>query len=167
MRTMNSLRATQQLICKSSLLQHIEQAEYVSQPFSEFDILNLQDSFLENGFHYFKVKNVFAGRTLINAFLQSLNFYHNVAALSLSTEYLKEDVVDIYNDLIMEGYLTKNSNLALEDFFLEKFYYDFVWIEITKDFLSSPWATNCLEIIEKLNLDQILPILILSFEDDE
>jgi len=136
----------------------------VCEPFSDSDILNLQDAFLTNGIHYIKTDNIFAGRALITLFLNSLNCHNNVATLSLSSEPLQNGITDLYAELILGGHLNQNLSHELEDFFLEKFYYDFMWIEATEKLLDSFWTEEFFKKITDFKLDQLIPILIVSYK---
>jgi len=162
MRNINSLSSSHKLLCQSYLVEKIQQAQHVRAPFSDTDILDLQDAFLKNGLHYIKVDDIGSGRALITLFLKSLNFYHNVAAVTMSSKPLGESVTDLYGELIIGGHLDANAAYKLEEFFLEEFYYDFVWVEATENFLKSSWAAEFFRQMEQFKLDQLIPILIVS-----
>jgi len=164
MRNIHSFRTQHRTACQPAFAREIEQAQHVKEPFSDSDILNLQDAFLNNGLHYIQVDDVQTGRGLINLFLSSLNFYHNIAALTVSTDSLANGTADLYAQLILGNHLNQNLPHELEDFFLEKFYHDFLWIEATKKLVDSFWAEELFKKITEFKLDQLIPILVVSYK---
>ena len=64
---------------------HIHEIEGISQPLSEHEILEVQEKFLSNGFQYIKFSSIEEGRSIIEAFLQTLPLYHDVACLTTQT----------------------------------------------------------------------------------
>jgi len=164
MRNINSLSSTHKVLCRSKFAEKIQQAQHVCEPFSDTDILDLQDAFLNNGLHYIKVNDINSGRALIRLFLNSLNFYHNVAAVTVDSKPLDESATDLYSDLMLGGYLEKDARYKLEEFFLEQFYHDFVWVEAAEELLSNSWATEFFRQMTHFKLDQLIPILIVSYK---
>jgi len=114
-------------------------SRYVKRPFSEKDILELQDTFLSNGFQFLRMDTIPFGRTVMETFLMLLNNFHDVACLTTSKDALPPMVSNIYQLLDQGGFLEPHSMLDFEEFFLEYFYYDFIWIEASYDLLSQPW----------------------------
>ena len=165
MKNFQSFLTTNKSTCQPEFISQIKQAQYVQEPFSDSDIINLQDAFLNNGLHYIMTDNIPSGRGLINLFLKSLNYYHNIAALSLSDESLENNITDLYTQLILGGHLNQNLSHELEDFFLEKFCYDFMWIEATEIFLKSFWAEELFKKIIEFKLDHLIPILVVSYKN--
>ncbi len=53
-------------------------------PFSEHDVLSLQEKFIALGVHIIKTKNVVDGRAIIQTILNSLNYYHNISCVTQS-----------------------------------------------------------------------------------
>ena len=146
------------------ITQQLQDARHVQAPFSDGDILELQDLFLCNGVHYIKVDDVEAGRSLINLFLRSLNYYHNVACLSMSHLPLDVSVMDLYGELMVGGHLDSGATRQLEEFFLEKFDHDFMWLEVSETVLESEWIDNVFKQMKNFKLEQLLPILVVSYQ---
>ncbi len=142
----------------------MQQARHIREPFSDIDILDIQDIFLKNGLHYIKVDDLTSGRELVNLFLDSLNYYSNVACLTTSNYPLYSKATNLYNELEQGGYLQSNFQLKIEEFFLEQFYYDFVWVEATRELVRSEWTTACFRQMKHFKLDQLIPILIVSYD---
>jgi len=151
-------------VLSSKIEQGIQNAKHVREPFSDTDILNLQDAFLSNGTHYFKVNSIQEGRSIINLFLASLNYYKNIGCLTMNPGSLQESASDLYSELLLGGHLDKKLLYELETFFLEEFYYDFIWIEATQNLLSGSWATAFFKQMIQFKLDHLIPILIISYK---
>ncbi len=133
---------------------------WFNDPITETEILILQDKFLTNGFQSIQVKDITAGRALIQTFLASFTMYCNVACVSLEQESLHTDMFNIYYELET----SKNVDLTLEQFLIDQFYFDFIWIEETPSLLSKSWYQEFKNLIIGHKLDQHLPIIILSYQ---
>lgn len=127
------------------------------EPFSESDVLYLHNLFLTPGKHTIHVDNINQGRLIIRNLLDSLQYYQKVACLSLQDAPLPNGVVDILATLVAEDYLVNTDQLTL--FFLDHFYYDFVWIEETNDLIESVWYKQFERHILNFKLDSIVPII--------
>ncbi|MCK5632656.1 hypothetical protein KAH94_02825 [bacterium] len=164
-KSLNAFEIPNKTITLSGMDKHIKSAKYIKEPFSDFDILDLQDAFLVNGLHYIKVDDAISGRALVNLFLNSLNnYYTNIACLTTSQCNLRNNVTNLYEELMLGGYLQKGAKFELEEFFLEKFYYDFIWVEATDELVNSQWTTNCFRQMKLFKLDQLLPVLVISYK---
>jgi hypothetical protein len=141
----------------------MQSTRYVRVPFSEDDILELQDLFLSNGVHYIKVDDIQSGRFLMQQFLQSLDCYHNVACLSTSIEPLDPSVVDLYSELMVGGYFDKDSMVCLEEFFLAQFNFDFLWLESLNPGHEASWLQKILKHVKNFKLEHKLPIIFVSY----
>lgn len=147
------------------LIQHLHEINVIREPYSDTDILDLQEKFLTNGFQYFKAQNTPKGRALILTFLKTLGLYHEIACLTLNpTHPLPEYVTDVYYDLSSSGYLNAFEPYFLEEYFLD-FYYDFMWIEATQELLLSSWFENVVTNIITMTIDQHIPIVVVVYEE--
>jgi len=116
----------------------------VNKKLTETDILSLQDAFLTTGFHSIEFTDQAAGRNLIKNFLHSLPTYRSIACLTLDNGLdLPNTVFDLYASLYNDGL----SEQAIEEFFINDFYYDFMWIEISATLLSEPWYKHFCKIM--------------------
>jgi len=131
-------------------------------PCQERDIIALQDKFLTNGIQHIRVKDVSTGRSLIDAFLSSLNYYHDIAVLTASEIPLKKDTFDMYTELLRLGYIAQNAD-DMDEFFFDQFYFDFMWVEATKKLLDSGWFTDFEAKLIELKIDKHIPIVVLSY----
>jgi len=134
-------------------------------PFSESDILKLQDTFLTNGIHYIKTTNIQTGRMIIQMFLQSLPIYTEIACLTMS-ENLDISVIDMYAELLDNNYLNSTDPKNLEEFFIDQCFIDFMWIEANHELLYKNWFAIFEKNIHDFNLCQTMPIIILMYEEE-
>jgi len=134
----------------------------VSQPFSEKDIINLQDLFLKNGWHCLNVKDLHTGRSIIATLLYSLNYYHDVACLSTEDISLDSAFIDIYAQLIDEAFVD-GQYYDIESFLLDNFFADFLWIEETDALLKTDWYEHFLVALADLKIHKHMPIILLSY----
>ncbi len=149
-----------QLITSSHIITTIQD------PLSECEILDLQDRFLSNGFQHIKVKNMHTGRRLVHQFLTSLSVYHDVACVTLSDIQLESNVTNVHYELLVGGYLDPFQLRYLEEFFIEDFYFDFMWIEATRTLLTSFWFKYFEKKVLDFKLEQHLPMIVISSENE-
>ncbi len=128
-------------------------SKLIKKPFSETDILYLHDRFLSNGFQYITAKDIAAGRSIIDTCLTSLNYYQDIACLS---------VINVYEELLWKGLSTCN----IEEYLLDQFYSDFMWIELTSILATEVWFTKFEQLIIDLHIDQHMPIVILAYNKE-
>jgi len=134
----------------------------IQNPLTESSILELQDTFLTNGFHHIKVKDIESGRSLISTFLDSLGLYHDVACLTAAGhEFLDPLVTHLH-------FGSKNIDEAdkeLEYFFIEHFYYDFLWIETSQELDVQPWYPLFKTKLNEFNVNHGAPIIFMSYSE--
>ncbi len=143
-------------ILSEKLTRSLHCSRFFEPPFSEQEIIELNDVFLTHGIHDITVSDIAAGRTLIDTFLSSLNYYNNVACLTASDIPLRSSIFDIYSEV---------AGGDLEEFFLEQFYFDFLWIEVSPTLTETAWFLNFELKLLSFNMDQLLPVIILSYEE--
>jgi hypothetical protein len=148
------------------LAEHLHEFDLIQEPFSEHQILALQEKFLTNGFQYIKVKSVVKGRLIIEPFLASLGIYTDIAVLSTTPILPQAPMTDIYYELSNNGYISTFEPLYLDEFFIESFYHDFMWIEATRDVLNAHWFDDIKRKIIDIGIDQHIPILIVLYQDE-
>lgn len=139
-------------------------AKKIKKPLQEEDILYLQDKFMIPGIHHMKVDSVISGRFIINSVLNSLNYYKNIACLSSFHLPIQEPVIDIYQELAQQNCI-QDPDTNLTDFFIEQFYYDFLWIEASHHLISSKWYSLFEQQIMNLHLNKLIPIVFVSYDD--
>lgn len=145
---------------KNTFTRPLNIPKFKKPPLSEQDILCLQDSFLEVGIHYIKVRSVATGRTLVETFLKSLNnYYDNVACLTASKISVNpKNAFDVFKAL--EG---KTSREEIERFFIEQFYFDFLWIEASQDLISKPWFHDFQQLLANFKIEKSVPVMVITY----
>ncbi len=133
-------------------------SRFIEEPLSESTILDIQDAFLTNGMHTLFVETVAVGRSLVNTFLNSLNCYCATACLTRSDQPLPPAVYDLFTDIDLYSACGD-----LEEFFIERFYVDFLWIEYTRKFKETTWASDFEQKLRDLKIDQHIPIICLKY----
>jgi len=144
-------------------LGNIQKSKHVRGPLSEHDILDLQDKFLNNGFHYINVSDLQFGRSLVFQFLKSLKHCHENAILTVSMSLLDAPITDVYYELIQGGYLDKSQHKDLDEFFIDQFYYDFLVIEACHELVDSYWFSEFFNRLINFKIDQNIPVLVVSY----
>lgn len=127
---------------------------------NEQDIIVLSDKFLTPGFHKIQVDSIEHGRNLIETFLKSLNYYHDVAMLSVE-DRIQNHHANIYTSLMAQE--KSQSAYDFTEFLCNNFYYDFLWIEATSELAETMWYKEFEYELFNLNFDKIIPIIILSY----
>ena len=142
---------------------NIQRSKHIRGPLSEHEILDLQDKFLTNGFHYITVSDVDFGRQLISRFLKTLHCYTDNAVLSISNLVLNGSVTDIYYELVKGGYTDPTKLSDVHEFFVEQFYYDFIWIEACHELVDNNWFAEFFRNMIHFKIDQHIPVLVISY----
>lgn len=138
----------------------------IKYPLSECEILDIQNKFLSNGFQHIKVKNIRQGRAVVKRFLSSMGMYHDITCLTLSDIPLSKNVCNLYHELLFNGYLDHDSLQFLEEFFIDEFYFDFMWIEASRKLLTSSWFKFLEKKLINFKLEQHLPMIVISTEQE-
>ena len=165
MMTVSSLKnfEDKKLFRSCDIFDDIQRSKHVREPFSEYEILDLQDKFLNNGLHYITVCNLDFGRSLINRFLRSLNCYHNNAILTISNPVGDGSTTDLYYELLQGGYINSSTNKDFDEFFIDQFYYDFMWIEACHELVDQSWFSDFFSKMASYKIDQHIPVLVISY----
>jgi hypothetical protein len=133
--------------CKSG---NLRKANFFKAPYSERDILRLQDLFLIAGFHEITVVDSVQGRELIEAFLTSLHCFYWPAYFS--TEKTNNTfAISIDKNLSTE---------SLEVFFYNNPQIDFLWIEFFDKAKEAEAGEAFIDTCRYLQLERKMPILI-------
>lgn len=138
-------------------------ARLIKKPFSESDVLYLQDLFLTPGVHQINVDSVAKGRAIISDVLDSLHYHQKAGCLSLNDTALEDGVCDIVKTLIKDDYLVNSDNLTL--FFLDRFYFDFLWIEESTNLVDSIWYEQFKQHLVDFNFNKSIPIIKVLIND--
>jgi hypothetical protein len=139
-----------------------DQSTSIQDALSEHEILAIQDQFLTNGFHYVQMPDMGSGRVLIETFLASLDCYHNVACLTLERERLPQTVTNLYQEIYMHA-LGSISSTHIEEYLVDHFYFDFLWIELSDVLCKQVWFEPLKQKLQDLGIAHALPIVQVSY----
>lgn len=135
---------------------------HIKGPCSEQDYIELFEEFLVPGIHVLKVKNITVGRNLVDVFSKTLKNFHEVGCLTVASDALPDYVTDIHQEILLNGDIQDAENL--ENYFLDMFSYDFLWIEATKELQKSSLFADLNTIVSEFHIDQQIPIVVLTYE---
>lgn len=145
----------------SRIIEFSCQVTPIQDSLTETDILDLQEKFLSNGFKHIRVKSMKEGRALVHRFLSSLSIYHNVAYVAMENVTLQTNYTNVYYELMRSPYLNSFKPSFSDEFFIEEFYFDFMWIEATEELLRSSWYKYLKKKLLDFKLDQNIPMMVL------
>jgi len=134
----------------------------LGESFSENDVLYLQDLFLTPGVHQIGVDNIIHIRKIIYNMLSALQYHQKAACLTLNNLALQPNITDIVKTLIMDDHLVNSDSLTL--FFLDHFYFDFLWIEESQALLDSMWYEQFKQHLVDFNFNKSIPIVKVIFK---
>ena len=134
-------------------------------PFSEYDVLVLQEIFVTLGVHTIKVKNVADGRHIIQTILKSLNYYHNIGSVT-KIDGLSVLVCDIMKHIGLQQSQRNNLLIDLEEFFAVHPCFDFIWIEFTQEIKNQCSADDIKKMFDMYHVEERMPVLIVMYEEE-
>lgn len=133
-------------------------ARRISAPCTEADILYLQTIFTTPGIHTLKMPSVQNGRKIIMEQLKALQWHQEIGFLTADQSALclpAQNILTMLDQPIdQEG---------IETFFIECFYYDFLWIETTSGLVNMPWIYAFEQQLFSYHLNTMIPIVILTY----
>jgi hypothetical protein len=131
----------------------------ISAPCTEADILYLQTIFTTPGMHSLTVPNIQTGRKMIMEQLKVLQWHQEIGFLTADQS---AQCLPAQNLLKLLGQPIDQENI--ETFFIEHFYYDFLWIETTEGLLNMPWVYAFEEQLFNYHLQTMIPIIVLTYQ---
>lgn len=131
---------------------------------SEHEILDLQELFLTYGYNHLAASSVGQARTLISLFVETLHSFSRIACLTASSLALSDNVVKLHDELAFHGALAFDYR-QLDEFLLNSFYYDFLWIECSDDLIQAPWFAYFEKKLHDYNIAASMPILFVTIKD--
>lgn len=136
-------------------------------PFSELDVLELQQIFVALGVHTIKAKNVADGRAIIATILQSLNYYHTIGCVTQVVEpVLAVNVCDILGQIMLQHDEKGDLITDLEDFFSMYACFDFIWIEFTQAMRKRYSYDALKKIFDMYHAEERMPVVIVMYEEE-
>lgn len=146
----------------SQALKKVSESQELSRivmfPFSEKDIIYLQNMFTVPGVNVITVESVKKGRALISQLLTSLNWYQDSAYLASSNAVPCHNATNIITKI--DQPLTAKT---IAQFFINDFYYDFLWIEATPDLLSEQWLADIEIQLTNFHIDYMIPVIVVLY----
>lgn len=125
---------------------------------TESDIIYLQTIFTTPGIHTLSVPNIKSGRKMIREQLEALQWHQEIGFLTADQSALclpAQNILTMLDQPIdQEG---------IETFFIEHFYYDFLWIEATPGLVNMPWIYAFEQQLFNYHLNTMIPIIILTY----
>ena len=104
-----------------------------------------------------------SGRVVVDVFLMSLNCFHTIGCLTMEKHQLPCNIQNIYQQLEQGDYLSQGAD-GIENFLVDAFYCDFLFIEMQPMLMSSRWFPVLQQKMIDLKLDQAIPIIYLIYE---
>jgi hypothetical protein len=134
----------------------------LSKKLSVDDILYLQQLFLTTGLHHIVVPDLSVGRKIIHSLLQSMHYFSNTACLTQQHKVSLKGY-DVLGRLINYCGQEANSNV-IEEYFLEEFEADFMWVELNEELMQNPFAVQVFRIMHVLDIIKKMPVVTISYQ---
>jgi hypothetical protein len=134
-------------------------------PFSERDVLTLQEIFVKLGIHTIKTKNSSDGRKIIHTILNSLNYHHNIGSIT-KKHGLKNNVYDIVNHIRFHQSGFSNLIGDLESFFATYACFDFIWIELTQEINNKLFIHDIKKMFEMYHVKERMTVILVEYEEE-
>jgi len=97
--------------------------------FSDADIVHMYDLLLSPEHVRVQMPDIASGRTILFSFLQSLDYYHDLACITAHSESLPLSVLSLLDYWQVMNYLPQASPESLSNFLLQECTNDFIWVE--------------------------------------
>ena len=128
-----------------------------SLPFSEKDIIKLHRTFLTPGFHTIKTYDQKSGLVLIKTLLKSLNYYHEIAYLSMANHHLPKKILNVCKKI------ERLDTESLRAFVLQNLFCDFLWIEKTQELKRQKYFSDFFKCLKEFNFVNTAPIITVEY----
>jgi len=138
-----------------------------SLPFSEQDVLYLQQVFVTFGIRTIKTRNVQDGRNIVETILKSLNYYKNIGCITYENG-LPSHTCDIISHVNFQKQVTKTNNdllIDLELFFTNHAHFDFIWIELTKELQEKYTTEKIKNVFDMYHVEERMPVIIVKYDE--
>lgn len=135
-----------------------------SMPFSDAEIIRISDMLLTPEIRTWNMPSIAAARTVLWPFLQSLDYYRDIACITLDQSPLPVSVLSLVEYWRATGYLENERSIDFSQFFAQECTNDFLWIECDKALLKTPWFSRVEEEIENWHLEMHMKILYITYE---
>lgn len=139
----------------------LAQKQTYTQELGEDDILSLCDLFLTPGIHYVSFSSLREGRRIINLFVDLLKCYHAIGYIDRANCNYNQgmNLYELFAHYDENGTALRQ---ALNQFFIEQFAYDFIWIVYPKYQVARTFINIFLDQLIEFNIDQKIPVIFIS-----
>jgi len=138
----------------------LAQKQTYTKELDEDDILSLCDLFLTPGIHYISFSTLQEGRRTMNLFVNLLKCYHAIGYIDrVGCKY--NQGMNLY-ELFSHYSDNQELRVALNQFFIEEFAYDFIWTVYPKYQVARTFTHIFLDQLIEFNIDQKIPVVFLS-----
>lgn len=131
-------------------------------PLTNFEVMTLHSIFMNPTYSNLLVSDISSGRIIIQKILKSLNYYHNIGNLSV-TSYTQNFITNIFQ-IIQKNAQVHGLQYAINQFFIEYTQLDFIWIELTEDLVVQFGQSNVDYFIKIMTQHQAMPVIIVQYE---
>ena len=127
---------------------------------TEHELIALQKALITPGVHAIQASSLRQGRKQLLTLLASLGCYTNMACITRSASVIPQ-ATNIYTHLT-HAYAQIPGEYTLSCFIGERFYYDFLWIELTERLEKQTWFEPMVRELTEGALIEALPVVLLS-----
>ena len=121
--------------------------------FTDAQIITIYDMLLKPGIYYWKMPDLKTGRNILWSFLQSLDYYDDIACISYNQDPLPLTVLPLVEYWQMTGYLDCAQQELLCSYFTQEWSHDFIWIEYDQALSNAPWLAQVEQQLQERSLD--------------
>jgi hypothetical protein len=147
---------------KKSILRDAKKNKFFNLPLSESEIIELHNILMTPAQHAIYTSSVTNGRALINTMLHSLAYYHYVGCLTTNM-WDDSQILDIFK-IIHKDAQVHGLWYAIDLFFINYHYLDFIWVELTDQLLVEMGLKYVTQMCHLLTKHQSIPVVILNYE---
>lgn len=131
---------------------------YIAIPCSETDIIDLEKMCMNPGVHHIQVQSITSGRQLIINVLSALAWHQDIGYITVEEnaelQKLGTNIIKIFDYSLDQE--------ALESFFINAFYFDFLLLENSTQLQAMPWIDIFEQQLIMYKIDQMIPIIVLD-----
>lgn len=150
---------------KKFIVDDAQNIKFFGNPLSDWQIIELHSMFMTPAIHHVVTTDRKSGRSLMNTFLPSLQYYQNIGCLTTQQQNYAYDVVEILP--ILQAMIQKfGLTQAIDLFFIDYVDLEFVWIEITQDLLQVIQPIHLKQMCSLLSQHESIPVVIVSYENE-
>lgn len=130
---------------------------HLREPMEEHDILSLQEAFLRPGIYHAYSASLAEADRVIATVLTSLKYHRDIAYLSTIDHAAGMPHI---RDLFRE--LNGKPEFALEQYFIDTFYFDFLWIMESTELTSSILYRRFKAMMHSFNIPSMIPVVLVK-----